>query len=808
MNKTFGILGFSVAAVIFFQGVCLAGPARLLAMANGRGKDMNRIFFIFDRVPEFEVTHSGQRVRVVLTDTHLAGSFEKIPESEMISPLFDVKAEDHAGKSVIELYFRQIPEFVDVTVDELYSRFAVNVFWAAKRGGSRPAIVDRRFGRLRPIRDGAAAERMISSKYSGNWIDFFKEFEWKPDLRLPVRFSMPAPPGPLVDRNGQFLPAGLKEILGSGWWERAVDALTRLMQEGVGGRQADLYRLLLAQCYLHQGSIRSAVETLQAVEPGPGRQSLQEWRNYLHAYALAVSGRHFRAGRAMAENRKTALGVDGLAPWYCLLEAELDLAIGRPDQVPGRLDRDVAYSDHARQVAMLRKADALYESGRLDAACTVYRKLAPDLQLLQRHPRSLANWAALLYRNRQYETAYRYFFLLSETLAAQMPEKRYLADFWAAMALLRADERPRARLMLWEIEEKAQGMEAGFRARLKLLDLAVLGASRPDDPELLSGYEKVAQQAENRQVREEAFFKHILVRHLEGKTLGAVKHLGRFFDDYWAGPLMPEAQALLVEIFPEAIRELVKREAFFGALALVARHRDLLAQARITYEFLQDLAESYNEAGFAEQAVETYLYLLDFEKDAEKKDDIFLALIETCHRVGDHDRVLHYASDYLSRYPEGRHRARVLYYYAGALMEKGRLKAAAELLHENKRPATRELDSLAGTLFFEMHRYDLAEYYLSRAIPAEGTAVADRIHFKRAESLFFLGKWKDAAPLYERLMEVPGYRGEAGYRLVQIYIRLGRPERALNLYGRMSEMEIETPWKQLAGAAVQAARAQ
>lgn len=804
MHRITWPIALIVFSLFLAPPVCLAADARLLGMSSSSGEKMSRVTFVFDQVPEFEVDRSGQRVRVKLEHTGFAASF-KTPGSEALRfPLIQVKTREGVEESVIDLYFSDIPEFVDVTIDQQYARFNVNVFWQKESLRGRPGIMGTRLGRLRPIKDGAVAQEVIASDYAGRWIDFFKEFEWPPAIALPLRFSMPAFPGPLVRENAHFFPSQVKQAASGGLWPEVADRLSDLLADNAGGRQAACFRLLQVESLLRQNKHQDALAVLGAMAEDSSRPGISGWHVYMKSYALAVSGRHYQAVRLMEEKKKACMNVKALSPWFRLLQAELYLAIEKPEQALHLLDPETAPKEEwLAPVYALRRADALYEQGRLDDAFVLYPKAAGDLRLLQRYPFSLANWAGALYLKKHYEKAYRHYYLLKEVLTGEFERQRAMADYWAAMARLRAGETDRARLLLWELEEKERGVDAGFRARLKLMDLNRLGADEPELEPLISEYQEIIEKGPSRQVREEAFFKQLLSCHLAGQELRAVKLLGRFFDDYWAGALQPEAQALLVEIFPPAVDALCRQDAYFEALALVSKYRDILAQARITYDFLFDLAESYKQAGFLEQAAATYLYILDFEKKQEKKEAVFLPLIQIYHKQKKEDQVLKYGSDYLSRYPEGEDWGDVLYYYARVLFEKGETQSLPEILSEKNRPPSRSLDHLAGRLFSELGRYDLAAYYLTWAADAERDGTQPEIRLELGEVLFSDEKWEEAIPVFESLLDEPRFAGRAGYRLIQVYLELDRRSRALNLYRQLVEKETGGKWLELAGQIVQ-----
>ncbi|MCF8107130.1 MAG: hypothetical protein K9K64_16760 [Desulfohalobiaceae bacterium] len=798
MQRILLVFGLIVFSNCIFSDISLAGPVKLMGMSSFHRESMTRISFVFDRLPEFEVEDSGQRVRVLLAGTRFAESFAEVPGGET---LVRVKTRQESARSVVELYFRNVPRFVDVQYDEAYFRLDLLVFWDKKGLGGRPSILARQLGRLKPDKKtGASAQRVLASRYSGRWMDFFREFEWLPEFSLPVRFSLPGFPSPLVGQYQEYVPPGFIQEGKSRLWARAAQRSSDLLAKHTKSPQADLYRLLLAECLLRDEKIKKTEQVLEEMQFDAGEDGgLRVWKVYLLSQARARTGRYFQADRLLKEQEKAALAVEGLAPWYTLLQAELALAVDKKKPALELLNREQEVPASFYRLYALRKADSLYELGRLDQAYALYQNLASDLRLLQDRPRSLANISGAIYQKDQYDRAYRYYFLLSETLGRVFPDKRPLADYWSAMARLRAGERTRARLMLWELDQEEAGQEAGYLAWLKLLDLDLLENKASDLKRMMTEYNRIIELGPTRRVREEAFFKQVLACHLQGEDLRAVKLLARFFEDYWAGALHPDAQSLLVELLPKVVAELVQEQEFFPALTLVAKHRDLLAQARMTYDFLIDLAESYARAGFFGQAAETYLYILDFEDKAEKKDRVYPALIRIYHRQQRYEQVRRHAESYLRQYPEGEGRDLVLYYYADALLNLDKPRPASRILLDKNRPQTPDLDRLAGYFFFEQKQYDLAEFFLSRVLVNEaGQKRIPETVLKRAEALFLAGKWDKAVPLYESLLEEPDFKGQAGYRLVRILVGQKQRQRALKLYSKLTELEGQEQWLDLA----------
>lgn len=835
MNRLVALLILSISCLLLAPAYGMAAAAQLQSMDNIRQDGMNRISFSFDRVPSFDIEPSGQRIRVILENTALVQGFRTPAGRDLYEPLVQVVADSHEHDSVIELYFRNFPENVDVSVDHARQRFHVNVFFRPDTRGARPGILDERIGRLRPIESGAAARRAIESDFEGRWIEFFDAFEWPPDISLPVSFSLPGYPGPFVSGYSDRLPEDifdysirkLCDLLESmdadalpGSPDGQIGAETpgpnggkALGLDGAANSGARLLPamaagIVRAKCLLHQGRTQDALALFnQPMDAAAGRidPDAAGWRAYLHAWAKAASGRTHRAAELLDRRRAIISGANGIDPWHQLLRAEIDLANGKPESAMERLRLINNPADDMTgrlgRIVSLRAGDAYYSRRMYDEAYGQYGNAADDLHFMSQYPESMANLAGALYRRGHFEAAARHYALLADRIASAHPEQRALADYWAAMALYRGGSRSRAIVSFWAVDAEHAGTDAAYRSKLKLLDLEVLVGSNPPLETVMETYGDIARNAPARRVREEAFFKKALVCHLEGDDVKAVKYLGRFFRDFRAGTLQPEAAALLVELMPKAIREMVADGAYFEALALVARHRELLAQARITYDFLHRLAESYVSAGFLDHAERTYLYILDFEKDRNRHEAVFLPLIRICFRQEKYGKALEYASVYLEDYPDGSDRTDVFYYYAGSLHRSGDPENAGRVLHERERPACPRLDALAGRVFSELGNTRLALEYLSKAAESgssERWVDVGEINLQRAEMLLADGRSPEALDLYESLLDDSRFRGQAGYRMIQILFRQGENRRALNIYDDLAETDIEEHWLRMA----------
>ena len=746
-----------------------AETAKLIDVSGFKNDQISRIFFKLDRIPEFKVENSGHRIRVILEQTSIDLSLSKMPQDEFI---FQIETSETNKASIIDLFARYIPKFVDVSVDRQNILLIVSIFWNQKGLDGKVAISDQRFGELKTTNEGSTGQKFISSEYAGRWIDFFREYEWPVIISLPINFTFPEFPSPLIFDNEQILPLELLKADSKSMCDRIEKTLSENIADLPLNKEKLLYDLFAVECLLRQDDSARAMDILNREREESFNEPESLWRQYFQAYAHAISGRYFRACSFLKGIKDEHLNSNSFAQWYLILRAELELAKGSPDSVLELLNSETEIEGHLGWLYNLRKADTFYQLGLIDDAQAAYKNVVTDPNLLKKYPHSLANLADVQYQKKEYSKAFGHYFILSEILSNEYQHQKSLSEYRSAMSKLRSGEKEQARFIFEKIINNAEKTEAGFRSMLKMIDLDLLNDSKPVLGHLISSYDEIIENAPIRNIREEAFFKKILACHLYGDDCRAVKLLGRFFENYRAGNLQTEAKAFFAEIFPKVIEKLVDQDAYLIALSLTAKYREILAQAHITYDFLFNLAKSYSKAGFLDQAEATYLFMLDYEKNKENKSSVFLSLIELYHQKGKSGQVQKYASQYLKENSGGKYRAEVLYYYADALFKIGDVASAVSLLLDKNRPNTKQLDILAGDIFFELGKYDLVEYYLSRAAAEDPNKIDHKITLKRAEAYFFNKKLHNAIPLYESLLDIPQFTGQAGYRLILISYEL------------------------------------
>ena len=251
--------------------------SKLLEMNGFKNKGMTRIYFVFDKIPEFDIDNSGQRVRLLLSKTSIDPLFNNIAREEVV---FRVETDEGAQKTIVDLYFRNIPKFVDFTIDETKVQLLVNIFWHPNGITSRPGIMDRKFGEYKADRGGVVAKKVVSSRYCGRWIEFFKEYEWPVPFDIPIAFSFPPFPSKLIEQNSAALPKELfRENTGRLWYPGEADITGFLGDDNQNG----LYGIVLAEYLIRQKEYKKALNVLDHKTENPKSEEMIAWKRYFRS---------------------------------------------------------------------------------------------------------------------------------------------------------------------------------------------------------------------------------------------------------------------------------------------------------------------------------------------------------------------------------------------------------------------------------------------------------------------------------------------------------------------------------------------
>jgi tetratricopeptide (TPR) repeat protein len=680
-----------VGLVLCFCGWALAqDQVKLVAMDEYTGLNSTRIVFEFNRVPVFEVEHSGQRVAATFYETRPEESLKPLPSGgDIVNTLLGEKQDG----LVVSLLLRRPPESVEtMTLDE--RRAHVVLHWPAQAQASRPALSMDPGGIFQAGQGGAVGGRFVKSSYSGDWQRFLTEYESPVAFEVPFHFTRMPFPLVLGRQRTRELQKGVREAAANEKWSLAVEKLKDTDKDLPHTLQA-----LEAEFLLRAGRLKEVQEVFASIfPPDVDKGKMPKRLRLLEVYALLSQNRPYLAYCRLFSGQSRDKGGTRVGRYWRMAKIETALATGRAKQaldVIGGLKTNTFVKndqDQLRQRIALRRVQALLALGRKDEAQGVLNKAGISLQDMLTAPQAMAAIAELFYASKQYGRARPVYSQLPAVLGSD--EEKAMAMWRAGMCLWRDGYLELARILLQNIVDDYAHTAAKFRARLSLADMKVQETLPKVRMEQVFTYKTVAARAPERLVREEAGLKHIVALYQLEELDKAAEELTVFLAYFAAGPLQHEARALLVELIPNLVPTLFAKDEMVKGLALVAKHRDTLVKTDLGADFLWSMGDAFASLGLYRRASRVFLYLLARTDDETQQKRLYARLLHLWSKQGRWGDIVQYTEVYAQKYPNGRHSAEIMALAAKILLDNGQHEKALQWLLDTSRPFSRELDLL------------------------------------------------------------------------------------------------------------------
>ncbi|MCD6526678.1 MAG: hypothetical protein J7K75_06795 [Desulfuromonas sp.] len=802
MNILLGISRFllCLCLVALLPSVVLAQDHFTLQQVRKQDEvNVTRFILEFDRLPEFAVKTSGQRLEIMLKDTVAKLTLRLPLEDER---LVRTLVGQSKKKLMLSLLLRRPPYFVNAVKEVKSQRLLIDVHWRDSQSSSRPAIARRLPGQLSVQGRGAVCSHSIDSKYRGDWVRFFREYERPLHLQAPLRYTMVPFPGlQVLGPVDDVLPLEVAELAARNEWQAAISALQSIGYEAASGDQFSRFLLLLAELNLRGENYAKAERLIRKARGlfSDENADLVAFSDLLQTYlATRQLSDPYRLMADLAL-RTDYSDSDALRPYTELLYAEVALTTGHIKQAQPILEeglmRGVGDLVNAYQ---RRLADVDYAQGNYRGALERYHGLGGQLA---EAPFSLASFAICLYRVGDYDGAVAQL----KILVAQLEdvEQRDLVRYAMAMALIRRGDGGPGYDLLHQIIPGTQG---AVLAKAKIADLSMEVDDFHSRQRGLRDYAELAEMMVTREGRSEMQFKHALSQYLLGRRLEAVEEVRDFLKADRMTELAGHAQALLAEILPDLIHGLVAEKKYFSALVLVEQNRELLVASQRDFTFLVELGRIFSRLEFSERAVRLYLYLLDYAGSEERTSQVYVPLLEALMQQQSYDRVIAYADKYQENYSAGEQWPDVYLLKIKAMLELMPEDDVYAELRRAGRPRSEALNRLIATLAWKRGHIDVARSSIN-AVVGDDLEMASSVDLMfQAEMLYAEKQDSEALQRYRLLQTDENYCDQARYRGAMILLRQQKRQQGLKLLRELVEKGSDSQWRVFAQETLQIER--
>ncbi len=782
------IIGVGLFLLLFFLSLAL--PAKAATTVTGIQKQEDpsrtRVTIMMSQQTDFSVDSSGQRIDLLLQDATSDSTLRTLPEDGTVVRMTLIRRHNDL---VVSLLMRRTPHRVSAETLENPARIVMDIEWVgndAVRPGIAFSITD-----VPPRRGGPAALRLQQkSPWDDNWLGFFRDYRSDWNIRVHQRLTPPPLLDAITDTDSALLP--LQQMADEGMFLSLLQSGMAL--QGLGDKERRQRDLLMADAYLRSGSYAAGLARLGALK---GLTTDQQIRvDYLTAWGEAARDNAIGALLHLQISLATLAVDHPLAASTRLLQAEAALAASQHQLALELLSDEEAlvWPDHLDTPRRIRRADALAGLGDRDLALKAYRELADESLLCEFYFSSCQRGAHLAFQRQDFELSGRLYKPLA--LAFSNEPGADMIHYAAAAAVYQAGDPDWGWIGLERTTQDYPLSEGGDRAALRLLDIRVMNAQEATIASMASEYEAIGQRSELRNLREEAFFKEILVLFLAAEHQTSVSRLMTFRRDFANSPLRREADILLGRQLPIVVEQFLDQGDDLQAVVLVEQNRELLLASGYDREFLHNLVRAFDRLGLYERSSRVLLYLFDQSAGSADQKEVFLPLAQSFMQRDQYLAAGDYARQYLSQYPDGDDAGTLFVLLIDSLERQGQDTEIREWLQRRDRPDSPEANLRAAAIHWQQDDFAEVVSSLERVVVVQPLLAREQTRL--AESYYRLGEVSASLRLYQGLVDDADFASQSRYRSAQILLQQGQRPEALKQLQNLIRDDANSAWGKLA----------
>lgn len=751
-----------------------------------------QIYMTFQEVPTFRQIQKGKRVDVVL-ETLLSNS-EPInyPVDDKVVKFLTLQKQE---ETILSFFLRYTPQKYKITRQD-DTTLVLDILLGNQFTKTYPELSSKLQGLTIVTQQGDDfANPYISNPYAKNWRSFFSRYTPEIPTTAPLHFSVP--PFPIIDflpdiTSSDILHDDLFSMAVEELWEDMIPFLQLQLQRQVEPETKKLLALTLGEILFRAGDFENSFKQLYLLNDKYGDEYVGIAASYLLAHLRAEHEDIHLADFAFRNLDQHIDDQFKLSPYIYLSQIESGLTTGQLERAYDLLQKDnIALPSRLALLKELRQSDYWFAAGDLVKAYVGYQ-LFDEKSILDSQPFSLNGYCNTLYSQKKFEEASKCFLKLSS--AKLDKEELSLITIKKALAELHYKSAREMYVIFSSIEDAYPGTMAGFRAAMKKADVRYL--SQPSWRKTSAKYYKAfAAKATNRGVAEEAALKEAIVHYELGNNAETIELLLKFLRDYRAGELTDTAKALLIEVLPGHLKQLLESKQYVKALVLAKKNRELFQKNWLDLTLLGLLAKAYHELSIFEEAKKLYLFLLS-RSDEVAREHYYLPLLSILYSQGNYDLIEDYSTQYFYNYPNGQDQDLITLLRLKALIADNNEDLALEMLNGDL-PETLQIDEIAANLYFKNKQYESTIQTLQKYW-SDGLLTDENSLFILAESNFQSKRFIEAEELFKTLHENSKYFDHSRYRLAMIERNKGKEENSLKLFEEIVEKGKDPLWIKLA----------
>lgn len=398
------------------------------------------------------------------------------------------------------------------------------------------------------------------------------------------------------------------------------------------------------------------------------------------------------------------------------------------------------------------------------------------------------------------------------TLLAGVAEKKYAPVLLVRLAdiLTRQGHDLEALALYRTVSVNFSDNKASWMALLRLADRDFLRATPWNYYRLTDQYRRIYLQSNDVDLREEAFFKYVLLESLHGEASDGLREVVTFQKKFPRGVYAAVCRTMREALVLQVYRQSGWGRDHAGLIRFVEEHQDYLAGCLEQADFLPQVVKAYEESGRPIELLKLFAYLLERQWAASGAPYMYEVVADNAELLGDAATAEKSLRSFLRRYP-AHPRARQMLENLGRLMYAGgnyqeTRDALSWLLNRGERARLAESYYYLGRSSWVVRQFAPAyrsmELYISSGGgggESSGRLLADA-YYVAASAREASGDRRGALRLLEAGLANPalGGREELLYLAGQLNLALDSRERARSYFDRVLKEGKDPDWQKLA----------
>jgi TolA-binding protein len=399
--------------------------------------------------------------------------------------------------------------------------------------------------------------------------------------------------------------------------------------------------------------------------------------------------------------------------------------------------------------------------------------------------------------------------ILLANLIGRLADKKYAPTLLVRLGdiLTRQGHGQESLALYRTVAENFKDNKARFMAQLRLNDREFLQVNSMSYRALSDSYQDIALQGGDFDMREESYFKHVLLESLHGEAVMALQVLTGFQRKFPRGVYVTVVRIMREVLVGQVYHERQWDKDSSALIRFVEEHQDYLAACVELPGFLEKVAAAYSEAGRPIELIKFFSFLVDRQWAASNVPYMYEEIANNAELIGDSALAESSMRSFLRKFPSNPHVRLVMERLGGLLFVDKKHREARDtlawLLNKGERAQRPESYYYLGRSLWVLKEYSQAAKAIDLYLATAGTAGIQNLpdaYFVAFSARESLGDRKGALRLLEAGLKLQGNprNEEFLYKSAEINLLEGNKQIARARFELVASKGKDPDWQRMA----------